>query len=64
MPLDIQITRTLSIIFLTFESALTFQKGKKKMQRKREINSIHTDSRTCQMSELNSDISGNNFQHT
>lgn len=26
MPLDIQITWTLSIVFLTFESALTFQK--------------------------------------
>jgi len=49
MPLDIQITRTMSIVFLTFESALIFQKPKKKKEKekvKREINCIHTNSRT------------------
>jgi len=55
MPLDIQITRTMSIVFLTFESALIFQKPKKRKEKvKREINCIHTNSRTvrCQMFQV------------
>jgi len=61
MPLDIQITRTMSIVFLTFESALIFQKPKKKKRKSEKGDQLYPYK--FQNSQM-SDVSGNNFQHT